>query len=190
MKRKIKIILMSAVVLFIASSPANAEIFTVELPEFLGPWEDETYMKTASFDFGTSFVEIYDVRLQLGGTSTLGSAHGDGLIVPEDEWIDFPRGFEAYMDVGGDVWGMGFSVHEGPFLAEESFEPSFGSTWDFLLDGSDEATLRLGGGFGFGWIVVTEPTADISEAYLIVDGIVPEPATILLFGLGGLILRS
>ena len=37
-----------------------------------------------------------------------------------------------------------------------------------------------------GWVLETPPTAEISEAYLKIEGVIPEPATILLFGLGAL----
>ncbi len=178
-------------VLLLAGPTVNAEIFTVELPEFLGPLVENGTTKTASFDFGTSFLQIDDVRLQLSGTCTMGSAHGDGTWFPEDQWIDVRPGFEPRMDPGDGWWGMGLTVSESQFLLEESFESGSGATWDFLLDGTDEATLRFRWGFGIdGWVIVTTPTADITEAHLIVDGVVPEPATVLLLGLGGLILRS
>lgn len=178
-------------VLLLAGTTARAEIFTVELPEFLGPLEENGTTKTVSFDFGTSFLQIDDVRIQLEGTFTPGLAHGDGLWIPEDVWTDVRPGFDVVMDAGNGWWGMGLNVSENPFFVEESFESSLGATWDFLLDGTDEVTLRFYWGFAIeGWVIVTPPTADISDAYLIVDGVVPEPATILLLGLGGLILRG
>jgi len=114
-----KITFMLAAVLFGVSSFSSAEIFTVELPEFTGPWVDSGQTKTASFDFGVSFIDIYSVRIQLSGTSTLGSAHGNGVQVPEDEWIDVPGFFEGSMDSGDGWWLMGARVDESPLIIDE-----------------------------------------------------------------------
>ncbi|MHC5062037.1 MAG: PEP-CTERM sorting domain-containing protein [Planctomycetota bacterium] len=185
-------ILLTAVVLILVSPLVSAEIFTVELPELLGPLEEYGTTKTASFDFGVSFIEITDVRIQLTGTSTPGLAHGDGFRVPEDEWIDVPGIFNGSMDAGDGWWGMGARSYESPLYIEESFKQLLGATWDFLMDGKDEVTIDFIWGSPipeWPWIIVTDPTANISEAYLIVDGIVPEPATVLLFGMGAIGIR-
>ena len=185
MKSGMKITLTLAIVLAIFSASTSAEIFTVELPEFTGPLVERGTIKTSSFDFGTSFVEIYDVRIQLEGTCTFGSAHGDGVWIPEDEWTDVPSSIEAYMDPPDGLCGVGVIVEESPFVIDEPLGLLFGATWDFLLDGTDYVTLDFNWGFGIdGWVIVTTPTADITEAYLTVDGIVPEPSTILLLSIG------
>jgi hypothetical protein len=190
MKRGMKITLTLAIVLAICSASASAEIFTVELPEFLGTLDESTYMKTTTFDFGTSFFEIYDVSIQLEGTCTFGSAHGDGVWIPEDEWTDVHPHFGFAMDPPDGLCGVGVIVEESPFVIDEPLGLLFGATWDFLLDGTDHVTLDFNWGFGIdGWVIVTTPTADITEAYLIVDGIVPEPATILLFAIGAIAIR-
>ena len=185
MDRGMKIIVMVAAVLFGISPIAGAEIFTVELPEFLGPLEERGTTKTSSFDFGTSFLEIYDVSIQLEGTCTFGSAHGGGVEIPEDEWIDVRPHFDFFMDPPEGICGTGAIVDESPFVIDKPFNLHFDATWDFLLDGTDDVTLDFYWGFGIGdWIIVTTPTADISGAYLIVDGVVPEPSTILLLSIG------
>jgi len=178
---------MLTVVLVIASSLSTAEIFTVELTEFTGPWVDQGQTKEASFDFGVSFIDIYSVRIELTGTSTLGSAHGNGIQVPEDEWIDVPPQVQLYMDAGEGFASAGMGLLESSFVVEEPFVRHLGATWDFLLDGTDDVSLNFyWGSFIPEWpyIIVTDPAADISEAYLIVDGVVPEPATILLLSIG------
>jgi len=120
----------------------------------------------------------------------MGSAHGDGTWFPEDEWTDVRPVFGPRMDPGDGWWGMGLTVSESPFLLEESFESGSGATWDFLLDGTDDVTLDFYWGFGIdAWVIVTDPTADISEAYLVIDGVVPEPATIFLFAMGAIAIR-
>ena len=190
MKSGMKIKVLLAVVLSLISPLARAEIFTVELPEFLGPWDEAIYMKTASFDFGTSFLQIYDVRIQLEGAFTAGLAHGDGLVVPEDVWSDVPGAIDVYMDAGDGLWGTGSLVYEDPLFVDESLDQAFGATWDFLLDGTDQVNLSFSSAGVVGWIVVTEPTVDITDDYLVVNGIVPEPSTLVIFGLGSLFLRK
>ena len=180
-------------ILLLAGPTANAEIFTVELPEFTGPLTEKWTTKTESFDFGVSFLQINQVRIQLIGTFTPGTAHGNGIWVPEDEWIDVPGIFEGLMNSGTGWWGFGTTVYESPLIVDERFEHGSGATWDFLLDGSGEATLMFWWGSPipeWPYIIVTDPAADISEAYLVVDGIVPEPATLLILGAGCLIFRT
>jgi hypothetical protein len=187
-------VMISIVIVLSVAITANAEIFTVELPELNGPLVEKWTTKTASFDFGVSFLQINEVRLQLTGTLTPGSAHGDGIKHPEDEWIDVPGLFEGQMDAEEGFWGMAGSSYGSPLYIDEPFKPLLGATWDFLLDGTDEVTLLFWWGSPipeWPWIIVTDPTANISEAYLIVDGIlVPEPITLFFIGIGGLILRG
>jgi len=190
MKSGMKITILLAIVLSLMSPIAGAEIFTVELPEFLGPLVEQGTTKTSSFDFGTSFLEIYDVSIQLEGTCTIGSAHGDGIWIPEDEWTDVRPHFGFAMDPGDGLCGVGDIVDESPFVIDKPFKLVFDATWDFLLDGADDVTLDFYWGFGIdGWVIVTEPTANITEAYLTVDGIVPEPATIILLSIGVIGIR-
>lgn len=115
-------------VLLLAGTTARAEIFTVELPEFLGPLEENGTTKTVSFDFGTSFLQIYDVRIQLEGAFTPGPAHGDGLVVPEDIWSDVPGAIDVYMEPGDGVCVAGALVDESPFVMEEAFQLFFGAS--------------------------------------------------------------
>ena len=116
--------------------------------------------------------------------------NGDGLMVPEDVWSDVPGAINVTMDAGDGWWGTGSLVYESPLVIDESFEQSLGATWNFLLDGTDQVNFSFGSAGGAPiWIIVNEPTADITDAYLIVNGIVPEPATVLLFGMGAIAIR-
>jgi len=87
---------------------------------------------------------------------------------------------------------MGARVDESPLIIDERFGAVLGATWDFLMDGTDDVTLKFRWGSWipeWPYVMVTDPAADISEAYLIVHGVVPEPATVLFFGIGAIGIR-
>jgi hypothetical protein len=73
---------------------------------------------------------------------------------------------------------------ESPFDIEKQFLLRYGASWDFLFDGKGVVNADLI------WPISDEPpsTVEISEAYLTVEGIIPEPASLLLFGLSGFLL--
>jgi len=58
---------------------------------------------------------------------------------------------------------------------------------DFLLDGTDEVAAYLGWGViaTGGDVTTTLGSVEVSQAYLTVEGVIPEPASILLMALGG-----
>lgn len=178
-----------AIMLLGASSSANADI--VELPELVGLFDADSSPKTASFDFGTSFLSIDQVRTQMSGTFTLGLAHGDGVNIPVDVWHDVYPSITIHMEPGPGICGSSLGLLESPFVSEEPLNLLLGATWDFLLDGKDEVQASWAHTTVLEeWVIVTLPTVQVSEAHLIIEGVVPEPATVLLFGLGGLLLRT
>lgn len=185
MKTKICLII-PLIVLLAAMSFADAATITIELPDLVGELHQYPNGSVAVFDFGTSFLQIDEVRIQLTGTFTPGLAHGDGVEIPANQWLEVPPEILAGMDSG-----LGFSLatlspSESPFHIEEPFALFAGATWDFLLDGRGELLAELNYGFGSGWVVVTPPSVELTEAYLTVQGTVPEPSSLLL---GSLISR-
>lgn len=85
MKTKIWLII-ALIVLLAAMSFADATTVTIELPDLVGELHQYPNGSVAVFDFGTSFLQIDEVRIQLTGTFTPGLAHGDG-----DELLEVPR---------------------------------------------------------------------------------------------------
>lgn len=190
MKTKISLIIavVIAIMLLGASSSADADI--VELPELVGNLEPYPNGSTAAFDFGTPFLSINEVKIQMAGTFTPGLAQGDGVEIPVDEWLVLLPEIHSYMDPGVGACFAYLHPLESPFNIEETFELKYSATWAFLLDGTDQVNADLGwGGSVEGWVIVTQPTVQVSEAYLITDGVVPEPATVLLLAMGAICAR-
>jgi hypothetical protein len=95
------------------------------------------------------------------------------------------------MDAGEDFALAGIAFPESSFVVEEPLRLYFSATWDFLLDGRDDVSLSFDWGFPLdGWVIVTDPIVDISGANLIVDGVVPEPISIVTFGYAFIVLRK
>jgi len=165
------------VMLFGISGVASATILTIELPGLVGDLEPYPNHPTATFDFGTSFLSIDEVSIRMSGTFTPGVVHS---VITGESWDANPE-ILLYIQRG-----VGTFLHplESPFDAEQIFELDLGATWDFLLDGKGEVSAYLGWGGGTPSLIITPGFVEISQAYITVEGVVPEPATILLLGLG------
>ncbi|MCK4887615.1 MAG: PEP-CTERM sorting domain-containing protein [Planctomycetes bacterium] len=174
--------------------PALGETTTISLPDVLGIYElDSVRSRTVSFDFARSFTEIQAVHIELVGTVQAGSAYE--YFNPEI-YHDIYGSLRSEMNPPGATgfgWTSTYPV-VSPFDIEKTFTwvyysgYSSGQSWSFLLDGQAEMTIDLNMQTPISWVPVTGPTYNITQAYLIVES-VPEPSTILLLGLGGLVLR-
>ena len=174
------------VLLFGISGAASATIYTIELPGLVGELEPYPNHPTATFDFGTSFLSIDEVRIRMSGTFTPGVAHSR---ITGESWDVTPE-ILLYMDPGVGYCFVFVYPLESPFDVEGIFALRHGATWDFLLDGTDEVAAYLGWGGGTPSLIITPGFAEISQAYLTVEGVVPEPATLFLVGLGAVMMRK
>jgi hypothetical protein len=188
MKAKIPVI--GAVVLLLMSGEAQAALTSIELPSLateVGQYPD---VSVADFDFGTPFLSIDEVQIHAVGTASAGTAYGDGTFNPVDQLFSEPPELRFSMDAGSGSCYARTGAIEGPFDIKVPFLLKYGATWDFLLDGQDRIDVSwLYSNLLIGAIEQSAAT-EISEAYLIVEGTIPEPATIFLFGVGAILTRA
>ena len=183
--RKKTLVLFVAVSVLIQTS-ALAITVPIPLPSIVGDILGYPNGRTQAFDLGMSFQSIQDVRLETTGVLTPGVAWDptNGNLFVWDVQI------EVCMEPPQGLWSLFVGPYDGSYTDNQSFRQWSGATWDFLLDGKAEITAQLSTGYGF-FQPVTRPTASISTAYLIVEGTpVPEPCTLMLLGLGAVILRK
>ena len=152
------------------ASPGAAATFTVELPGLEGPYEGGGGSRTDYFDFGATFLSIDEVRIGWTGTITPGEGHGDGVELPADEWFEWPARYYAVMNPPGPGTWTAFAQGSS-FSTEEPFSAQGGATWDFLLDGAGEIDVNLEPEIVIGGVMVTPPSGQISNAYLVIEGV-------------------
>ncbi len=168
---KTPIMLMSLVLTTALTASAGAgATYTVGSPNLEGSYQDGGGSRTAYFDFGVSFISIDEVRIGWTGTITPGEGHGDGVEMPDDEWFEWPARFYAVMNPPGPGTWTAFAQGSS-FSTEEPFSAQGGATWDFLLDGAGEFDVNLEAAIVIGGVMVTPPSGQISNAYLVIEGV-------------------
>ena len=167
---------------------ATIEPIVQELPDLVGSYPFGG-RKLASFDLGQPMpFEIGSMSLLIAGTYSSGVALIDGTEATRDN--DFDAGFASEIDGGGlmDVWWTHFEPLTASFEGELVYEQIGNASWDFLLDGQADIPLVFGTTMSGLTVILQEPFAEITNATLVITPI-PEPATLLLFGLGAVLLR-
>jgi hypothetical protein len=185
--RKRTLVLFVAVSVLIQTS-ALAITVQIPLPSLVGDILGYPNGRTQAFDLGMSFQSIQDVRLETTGIFTPG-VDRDPFDPFSGKLIVWNVQIEVCMEPPQGLWTVYVGGYDGSYTDNQSFQQRSGATWDFLLDGKAEIIAQLTGYYPPQ--PVTLPTASISTAYLIVEGTpVPEPCTLMLLGLGAVILRK
>ncbi len=157
-----KIAAIISLVVLLGITGADAAIFTIELPELVGDLEPYPNNPTVAFDFGTSFLSIDEVRIQLIGTFTPRVV--SSMITVES--LELTPEIDLYMDPGiGSCYVFVYPL-ESPFDVEGTFALKYDATWDFLLDGTDEVAAYLGWGVcsaEVGDVIINPGSVEVSQ---------------------------
>lgn len=187
-----KSILVMVVIILSVGNVALADIITAPLPELVGSVVQYSDMSGVDVDLGVTFSAIQSVRIQLSGTITPGLGCGDGVERPVLPYFDVPGVIEIFFDhpaAGSCITSAG--PFDGSFSVDQVFDCTYDASWDILLDGQQELFAHITSNLiVIGGQILDFPTADISQATLIVEGeVVPEPCSLVLLSLGGLMLH-
>jgi hypothetical protein len=185
--KNIVVIISSVFVVFFAQSAA-AETFIVELPGLVGELPESPNGLTAAFDFGVGFLSIDEVRIQASGTFT----PGEIINVGGGPISDLPPNLGFYMKANPGWASSSIIPYTSPFYdLEDPMGLLLGANWDFLLDGNDVITASLSYGGTGDTVILSPPTGQLSEVYLIIEGTqIPEPATLSVLLLGSFIFAG
>jgi len=175
-----KVVITVVVILLKITGAGLAVTVTVELPELVGELQPYPNHPTAAFDLGTSFLLIDEVLVQMSGMFTPGVGHS---MITGESWELTPE-IELEMDPGVGYCYVFVHSSESPFDVTGILQLKHDATWDFLLDGKGQVTAYLGWGGAIPEVSIIAGSVQISGAHIIVEGVVPEPATVLLLVVG------
>jgi hypothetical protein len=162
------------------------DLFTLGMPANFN--DNSPYWQT-NFDLGVSFTQISHVYINWSGeiTAGLSTYMGSGVSVPFNETVSAILGTSPnwrHTEVHG-----GQITYPVPELFDRSSEFVSGSMpWSELFDGQGTITIVRAGILTIPEIIILQRgSITLNSATLMIDGtITPEPASIFLFGLGGL----
>lgn len=177
------------IVLFLSSVTfAGIAPIVVELPGLTGTYNWESYKKV-NVDVSQQLnFEVGSVSLTIEGTYTNGSRFLEetGELVPLEAGLGGV--IEEYWEVM-NLWGYGFDLTPN-FKIESFFERIGNPDWDFLSSGAFELPLGFGGSMSDNERALIQqfPHMELTNVTLTIYPI-PEPMTICLFALGGVMMR-
>jgi hypothetical protein len=170
-----------------------AKADTVELPlNCAGTYDVNTPPWTTDFDLGVTFSEISHVYIDWSGeiNASLLQDIGEPSPTPRNGSLIAYIGAYPPLQLAG-VWrGAATYPAPEPFDVRSEFWLSEPATWNNLLDGQETITIFYPV-FVSTAHIIDYGSAVLNDATLVVEGtIVPEPASLLLFGTGLLTLLA
>ena len=172
-----------AAVLWQGLGSAEAGTYSVPLPEFIGEVGSYPDWNVAEFDFGTTFLEISEMRIQLGGTFT----PGEERFYETGEIVDRMPIVEVFLENPATGFtGTHLYPIVSPFTMAQSLEYWGDESFDEWLGGTGVIIGHVGwSGNALGLSeMLSDGTMEFSTAYLVFEGVIPEPTSLLLVSLG------
>ena len=156
--------------LLIIPAASLGEQISVPLPELTGHYVARNGGdKTTNLYCGIQFTDIQTVQVVCEGDATAGTMRyvGGGELLPlhGEFYFEMPA-TPGYWLATPMLLGTGWPDTASFF--SNSFPPY--ATWDFLLDGQADITAGVSYGMLLIYVLVTPPSAQISDAYLLIDG--------------------
>ena len=159
--------------LLLSASPATAIEIEVPLPGLLGVYP-EMQKRTVAFQLVDTPDVVHSASLRLSGV-----VGGCGMFFGANMGADLSQpGCLVYADFGMED-GLGGGI-TGAFTSTAEFHIFVEPCWDFLMDGNGEVDLTAYVASGLCDPIAVTPTAQITEAVLIIDGEFPiraQPST-------------
>ena len=158
--------------LFAAS--AHATVIEIPLPSLLGSYPETADSRTVTFQLPAPPTVIHGVSIRIGATHVVGS-----IVCEWGGPYEWPMTLSASMQDAPHGWWIASQntpIVSGPFTSTEAFTTSFpATTWAFLMDGEGELIFygTPAGLVGLCFEDPIPPTAEVTEAVLIVDAEFP-----------------
>jgi len=173
----LRTVLVAIAVLFLCAASSFAAVIEVPVPELLGHYPPSSTESSRSTTVKLPAIPtvIHGVSLRISGTQAMGH-----LVCPLGTWQDWPMRFEGSMEQDQDHWWLAeYNPSDASFTLTVQLEPSppEDASWEFLMDGSGLVKLFGAPNFLEGpcWENPAAPTAEITDAVLVIDGDVALP---------------
>jgi len=190
-----KIAAISVLVVLFGITGADADIVELDLFD-LGCqtlYDPSSPYWSTDFDLGVTFIEISNVYIDWAGEIAAGLAidyRNPGEIFPEDVGISAAIGLSLSFRHTG-VLERGKATYPDPEPFDYRSEFVYGTMpWSELLDGRGTIWIKYHEIIMVGGTYIESGSIVLNEGRLIVEGVIPEPATGLLLGIGIILVRA
>lgn len=161
--------------LALCCSTAAAGTLEIPLPGLVGSYAAGA-SRTLTLDLGGPVDSILGVSIHWAGTQTSGLAHGDGVERPLNEYFACNGSFVVVLNEGSgiDAFG-GYAPGSGAWADTATIKPWLKNSWTFLQDGTCTLRCEFDPNYFWGAVVVSLPSATISQASAVIEWASPVP---------------